>query len=294
MILNQSEKQCPSARSLLLFDLLNLAHRAYYMRRDATFRGRHTGTLHGVVMQLASTVLEIGSCDVIVCTDTRPYLRQHYLPEYKTGRSKNKNETMRAEFTQGLQQCSEFLRIAGILYVAREGLEADDLIAHYVRHRSDRYARVVAASNDTDLFQLFDVPHFELYRGKKKGFMTAADFAAQYSQLPPSAWVQVTALTGGHNGLTKIPGFGEIEAIRYICGEKVRRSAERSAAEMQQTIALNNKLARLPISVYRHYHTLPKPYSCGIDMSRMRAVTNFLAMHGINTTTTIKRALEII
>ncbi|KKL54254.1 hypothetical protein LCGC14_2267260, partial [marine sediment metagenome] len=185
---------------MLLFDFMNLFYRSLHVNKELYFANEFTGALYGVAMQIAATLNVVRPKIAIVCKDTKPYFRTNDYPEFKANRKRSQDSVSQKMISGSLKQCDELFQLIGLPVLQAVGMEADDLIAAQVKLNNPDW-KIVVASNDSDLYQLFTVPDFRLYKGKQKGFYAKGDFMEDYDGLSPKDWIEVIALTGGHNSL---------------------------------------------------------------------------------------------
>lgn len=274
--------------SILLVDYLSLFYRALHANPNLSFAGEHTGAAYGFLMQLCKAINDTRPDQVLVCSDSKPYFRTSDYPKYKAERgSKDRLSDAAERIAQGHAQCSKILSAMGIPYLAYAGLEADDLIAIYVKRFHNRYSRIIAASTDSDLYQLFDFKTFELFRGKN-GPYHCQDFRDDYG-VKPSQWVSVVALTGGHNSLPNVPGIGEKTAIRIINEKEFGDSKKELLEKHKEQIYLNMRLAKLPYFRFRNWWKVkPDP----APVYNERKLMQVLASYGIKFNPLLKNACE--
>lgn len=117
----------------------------------STADGIPTGGVMTFVNSLARHVAEEQPERLVVCWDGgKSAHRVAIYPDYKERRSGRSDDTHSA-----FAIAKEFLTLAGVHHVEVEGVEADDLIAHYWRTKGND-DRLIILSGDKDFFQLLD------------------------------------------------------------------------------------------------------------------------------------------
>lgn len=278
--------------TLLLIDYNNLFYRGSNVHPDLEHNGQFTGGFYGFVQQLASTANETAAQMIVACKDTPPYFRTTDFPAFKKGRSKVDPEWA-AELQKNKVMCDKFLQAAGIPIAAEKGLEADDLMAILASNCADH--RVVIASNDSDMYQILQ-DGVCMYRGKDRGYYTRKDFVEQYGEEVASNWVEVLALSGGHNGVPSIKfpgtvkGIGETTALQIVRGDMRKERVQSLYKHKRKRIERNRKLCRLPYPLYRiTKDNLRVPYKGTL---REREVMRQLNIRGIQYTSSVKSMLD--
>lgn len=276
---------------LLLIDQMSLFYRALHVNSNLSHEGLFTGALYGFATQVCSTINVVRPRMVVVCKDTKPYLKVEDYPDFKANRATPSADPLMNEMvTQGLSQVDKWIQLSGIGTLEAWGLEADDLIAAQVKLRGHQW-EVIAATSDSDMFQLFSVPGFKLYRGGEKGYYTRGDFVKEYD-IDPRDWVRVIALTGGHNNLPKVPGVGEKTAIKIVLGEKVGPKVQSEVDKYEDRIQLNMKVAKLPYYKFRDWSSVMPKFPDREYSERKLMV--WLTRHGIQFTSAMQSAMERI
>jgi len=118
----------------------------------------YLGGVTGVLNQLAGLINYLDPHSVFVAFDKgKSKFREELYPEYKAGRNKHiKDEDMLKRFSHSSLHASylkALLPLLGVKVLCVDGVEADDVIANFVK-QSKRYNVIV--STDKDFFQLVD------------------------------------------------------------------------------------------------------------------------------------------
>ena len=135
---------------VLLLDGFNLAFRSYYGLPDLTRSdGFPTGALHGWVKTIWK-LEDLEKPDEIVAFFDCGQSERHIalLPQYKANRS-----AMPEPLAHQMDKVFELTDYLGYPRIAKDGVEADDLIASAARLYSERGDEVVIVSADKDLAQ---------------------------------------------------------------------------------------------------------------------------------------------
>lgn len=244
----------PAVRTLLCVDYSNNLYKAAAANADLTSGDIFTGGVFGFMYFLAKAIFVTKATQVVMCKDCPPYVRSSEYPEYKMLRATNKDEALVAKVKETKALLDDLFDLIGIPVMAAPGYESDDLIGLLVRKYRHRFGSIVAASNDSDLYQLFDVcSGFSIYRGKT-GFYDKNDFDREWG-LSRDQFMEAHALMGTHNDIAGIDGVGPVRAKGIVLDPPKLRSYRLSHASL---IERNKRLIELPHPTMDPTLTLPR------------------------------------
>ena len=273
-------------RVLLAVDLSNQCYKAAASHPGLSSDGRFTGGLYGFLVALQKTITAVGATDIVICEDMKPYLRSILYPEYKALRKETRDEALyeAAQYTLGLVR--ELLHVTGWPLWGLQGFESDDLVAHAAIKYRHRYRKVIAMSNDSDLYQLFTLPGFSIYKGKK-GIYTRDHYDREWKGLPLEHLPTALALMGTHNEVEGVHGIGPATAKDIVNHPfKLRQALGKHASIVER----NLQLITLP------HKDLPRELNIP-DRSRKfveRDLLKFCGRYDINLTRAMCIAFEQI
>lgn len=241
-------------RILLAVDLSYQAYRAASTRQNLTSAdGVFTGGLYGFLVSLAATIRHTDATHVVICRDMRPYRRSIEYPAYKMLRKATQDKDLKAQADLSMKQIVEACRVIGLPIAGVEGFEFDDLCAHWVKTQRGRFEVIYAASNDSDLFQLFWCPWFKVYRKDMTDIIDLEVLRAT-TGLDPDQFMLASALRGTHNDIEGIPGVGEKTSAKAVKDPALlRQYRERHGALIDR----NLRLIRLPHADFPRDTPLP-------------------------------------
>ena len=102
-------------------------------------------------------------------TDTGPYVRKKEFDGYKGDRKKNEDDVLVMHASETIPMVQDLAQQLRAPYWAVKGFEYDDICAWAVTQYGDRFDRVVAMTNDSDLYQvMFSHPNFGIYKSSKR------------------------------------------------------------------------------------------------------------------------------
>lgn len=237
------------ARRLLIVDFKNNVYRAAAANGSLFGPGRvFTGGLYGFLVSLCAAINATHATHVVCATDTPPYRRLNTFPEYKGDRKRDNDEEHKVLVMKGAittKQLHPVLDMLGIPVWSMRGFEYDDICAWAVEYHRNRFDRLVAMSNDTDLYQLLDVRGFSVYRGAKASMYDRAAFVREWGDLSRAQWIDFLSLTGTHNAVPGIKGIGPKRAADALKKRSVFDALYRDHGEL---IERNRDLITLPHS----------------------------------------------
>jgi len=271
-----------------VIDFNNLLLRGYSVHEHLSFAGKSTGGLYGFVTQFATLLSSHPTTDIIVCSASKPYLRSKIFPEYKLKRKKSQDPDKGKKLGQNSKMVEEFLALLGVKLWEEKGMEADDLIAAACDDYTDSFDRIIVASNDDDMYQLFR--HDNIFFKSKKankgtGVYGYDDFIEEYDGMSLRDWMRILYMAGTHNELPGIRGIGRKTAMKIIAEGTYRRTYK----EHKKILDLHKKLIRLPF-----LDNLDVPFSATGPGFKERELMKFLAGYGIEYTGKMKYAFKIL
>jgi DNA polymerase-1 len=182
---------------LLLLDGHSLAYRAFFalpVENFSTTTGQHTNAVFGFTSMLINVLRDEQPTHIAVAFDkSRQTFRLQEYAEYKAKRNKTPEE-----FSSQLPLINEVLDALRIQHLAKEGYEADDIIATLVTQALDEGYEVLILSGDRDSFQLITEDATVLYptRGVSElARMTPAAVEERYG-VSPQRYPELAAIVG--------------------------------------------------------------------------------------------------
>jgi 5'-3' exonuclease len=223
-------------RKVLVVDGNNLVMRsvkAAENRLDLSVDDIPTGPLHLCINMLSRFVRTVKPDRMVVCWDGgRSTYRTALYPAYKGERREHDPD---APEMFAYAQVKEFLSLSGIHHVQMDGVEADDLVAHYWRIK-ENHERVVILSGDKDFLQLLDGWTEQIRPGNNDDVPWTANRVRTEMGCKPEHVPLVMALTGDQgDGVPGVPGFGTKTAVKFLA--KYDWDLERLLSSPEQKIA---------------------------------------------------------
>lgn len=242
--------------TLLLIDLSYQCYRASAAHaRLTSSEGVFTGGIYGFLTSMASTIRNCKADRVVLCQDRKPYLRSKTYPEYKLLRKAAQDDELLERHKESMPLIIECaMEVLGWPIWGLDGFESDDLVAFAAQRYRHRFGRIYAASNDSDLYQLFDLPNFFIYR-KEDDLMSRGRLWLE-QKLTPEQFMLASALQGTHNDIAGIPKVGPVTARKAVLDPAALRKLRDGYGEL---IDRNLALIKLPHPEFPSSARLPGP-----------------------------------
>lgn len=141
----------PADNPLFLIDAHGFLHRNYHaLPKLSTSSGQEVGALYGFVRWLIKLLNEKNPSYVAVCFDSPGGCarRKRLLPSYKANRKKPDDALV-----SQLNLARDMVRDLGLAVVAKEGIEADDLMAFLALSAQKQQMHSVLVTSDKDVYQ---------------------------------------------------------------------------------------------------------------------------------------------
>ena len=208
----------PSKPRLLLIDGHSVAYRAFFalpVENFSTQTGQHTNAVFGFTSMLINVLRDEQPTHVGVAFDvSRKTFRTEAYAEYKANRSKSPDE-----FKGQVALIKEVLDALNIVYVEKDGFEADDIIGTLTKQAGAADLEVLICTGDRDAFQLVDEQTTVLY--PRKGVSDLARMTPQAVEekylVAPGRYPELAALVGEtSDNLPGIPGVGPKTAAKWL------------------------------------------------------------------------------
>ena len=158
----------PVDKPLFLIDAHGFLHRNYHaLPKLSTSAGQEVGALYGFVRWLIKLLNEKKPSYVAVCFDSPGGCarRKRLLPSYKANRKKPDDALV-----SQLNLARDMVRDLGLAVVAKEGIEADDLMAFLALSAQKQQMHSVLVTSDKDVYQFLS-DYISIWpSGGKEGF----------------------------------------------------------------------------------------------------------------------------
>ncbi|HEY2880301.1 DNA polymerase I [Nocardioides sp.] len=212
------DAETTSRPRLLLLDGHSLAYRAFFalpVENFSTTTGQHTNAVFGFTSMLINVLRDEQPTHIAVAFDkSRQTFRLQEYAEYKAKRNKTPEE-----FSSQLPLINEVLDALRIIHLAKDGYEADDIIATLVTEALAEGYEVLILTGDRDAFQLVTESSTVLYpmRGVSELARMTPEAVEERYGVRPERYPELAAIVGEtSDNLPGVPGVGPGFAARWL------------------------------------------------------------------------------
>jgi len=201
-------------KRLIIIDSNALLHRSFHALPPLTTKsGQETGAVYGFLLTLFKAISDLNANYIVACFDTKmPTFRHQMFKEYKAQRP----ETPKGIISQ-IPLAKEVLQAFAIPVFAKEGVEADDLIATICAKVKD--AEIFIVSGDLDNTQLVNeqTKVYTLGKGIKDTVIYDINKVKERFGVDPAQMPDYKALTGDvSDNIPGVEGIGKKTAAEII------------------------------------------------------------------------------
>lgn len=205
----QAKQTLEDVNNLLLIDGVNLAFRYLQRKNFDNFTDDYIRTV-------TSLGKSYGAKRIICCFDSgASAYRKSLYPEYKLNRKIERSEEEQERFTAFFNCLSDTIDALPFEHFKFKGIEADDLIAYFIKRLSSKYSHTWIISSDRDLFQLLreDVSIFNMYSRRE---IDIAYLESEFG-LTPREYSYARMIEGdAGDGISGVEGIGPKRSIALI------------------------------------------------------------------------------
>lgn len=205
-------------KRLIIIDSNSLLHRAFHALPPLTTqKGESTGAVYGFLLILFKAIKDLQADHIVACFDTKaPTFRHEKFNEYKAQRPKTPQE-----ISDQMPRIKRILEALKIPIFAKEGFEADDLIATISERavEQDNILEVYILSGDLDNLQLVNekIKVYTLGKGIKDTVLYDKNKVMTRFGVEPEQMNDFKALTGDQSdNIPGVPGVGKKTAADLV------------------------------------------------------------------------------
>ena len=270
----------------LIIDASHLAYRIYFAFPEGPIDYH---MVQGFVKSLISANNRFNIEQLIVVWDRGHIFKSQLYPDYKK-KVDSLTESQREDFRSQIQILEELLLDLGIRCAYKEGVEADDVIAHLCIHNyaiqqgTDKKVSILKPililSGDHDLHPLL-TEDVHLWKPQKENIYTPDSFREEFD-LEPGKYHEVQALMGcSGDKVPGVRGVGPKNALnlirKYGSLQKIKETEETD--KILQKVKDNWKDVELSYQLAAFEVNIPKIDAYDADLSRVRKT---LLVKGMN------------
>ncbi|MBU4483428.1 MAG: DNA polymerase I [Actinobacteria bacterium] len=231
---------------VILIDGNNIAYRAFYALPDSisTSSGIITNAVLGFTNMLLKLIEEQHPDTILCAFDSKtPTFRHKIFDRYKINRKK-----MPTELSSQFPLIKEVLDAFNIIYLEKDGLEADDILAGIVNSIKDEFNQIIIVTGDKDILQL--VSGNIKVMAIKKGITDTVIFdrlkVEEKFGVKPENMKDLLALMGdSSDNIPGVPGIGPKTARllvkKYGCLEEIYKNINKLDNPRLRELLTNNK-----------------------------------------------------
>jgi DNA polymerase I len=202
-------------KRLIIIDSNALLHRSFHALPPlATKSGQETGAVYGYLLTLFKAINDLKANYVVACFDTKmPTFRHEMFKDYKAQRPVTPSGII-----SQIPITKEVLEAFKIPVFAKEGVEADDLIAT-ICELSEKDIEIYIVSGDLDNLQLVaeNIKVYTLGKGIKDTVIYDINKVIERFGVKPEQMVDFKALTGDpSDNIPGVEGIGKKTAAEII------------------------------------------------------------------------------
>ena len=230
----------------ILIDGNNIAYRAFYAIPDniSTSSGIITNAVLGFTSMLLK-LIEDQNPDTIICAfDSKvPTFRHKMFDQYKIHRKK-----MPDELSTQFPLIKEVLDAFGIIYLEKDGFEADDILAAITNNIRGEYSNIIIVTGDKDILQLVsnNIKVMGIKRGITDTVMYDPRMVEEKFGVIPERIKDLLALMGdSSDNIPGVPGIGPKTARmlikKYGCIEEIYKNINKIENQRLKKLLIDNQ-----------------------------------------------------
>lgn len=203
---------------MIVIDSNALLHRAFHALPPLTTKsGQETGAVYGFLLTLFKAIKDLSPSHIVACFDTKAKTFRHEeFEKYKAQRP-----VTPSGIVSQIPVTKEILQAFGIPVFAKDGFEADDLIATICKLAQDenKDLEIFILTGDLDNLQLVNkqVKVYTLGRGIKDTVIYDINKVEERFGVEPGQMVDFKALTGDpSDNIPGVEGIGKKTAAEII------------------------------------------------------------------------------
>ena len=200
-------------KTLTIIDTFGFFFRSYYALPPLkSSKGFPTGLLTGFIKLIENLQSNSSSDYLVFALDSKgKTFRNDLYSEYKSHRP-----TPPEDLTKQLPIAIEWIREMGFANIAKDGYEADDVIATLTKWGVAQGLKVEVISHDKDLYQLIDDDKVVMYDSIKKQYITTKEAYEKFGVYPKDFTNFQAILGDSADNIAGVKGIGVKGASKLI------------------------------------------------------------------------------
>jgi len=200
-------------KTLTIIDTFGFFFRSYFALPPLkNSDGFPTGLLTGFVNFIDSLHREHSTDYIVFALDAKgPTFRNEIYADYKANR-----DSPPEDLVKQLPIAIDWIEEMGFANLAKEGYEADDIIATLARYGKEQGLKVRIVSHDKDLYQMVEDGTVVMYDSVKRKEITEEDCVEKFG-VPPKDFINFQAILGdSSDNVPGVKGIGKVGASKLI------------------------------------------------------------------------------
>jgi len=200
-------------KTLTIIDTFGFFFRSYFALPPLkNSDGFPTGLLTGFVNFIDSLHREHSTDYIVFALDAKgPTFRNQIYADYKANR-----DAPPEDLVKQLPIAIDWIEEMGFANLAKEGYEADDIIATLARYGKEQGLKVRIVSHDKDLYQMVEDGTVVMYDSVKRKEITEEDCVEKFG-VPPKDFINFQAILGdSSDNVPGVKGIGKVGASKLI------------------------------------------------------------------------------
>ncbi len=229
-------------KTLTIIDTFGFFFRSYFALPPLrNSEGFPTGLLTGFINLIDALKREHNTDYIVFALDSKgKTFRNDLYPEYKANRDEPP-----VDLTKQLPIAIDWIREMGFAHLAKDGFEADDIIATLAKYGKEQGLNVRIVSHDKDLYQMIEDGRVVMYDSVKRKEITEKDCFLKFGVYPKD-FINFQAIIGdASDNIPGVKGIGKVGASKLINEfftlENIYDNLERCGTARTQKLLLESK-----------------------------------------------------
>jgi len=200
-------------KTLTIIDTFGFFFRSYFALPPLkNSDGFPTGLLTGFINLIDSLHRDHNTDYIVFALDSKGNtFRNEIYPDYKANR-----DAPPEDLVKQLPIAIDWIREMGFAHLAKEGYEADDIIATLAKYGKEQGLQVRIVSHDKDLYQMIENGHVVMYDSLKRKEITEEECFEKFGVYPRD-FINFQAIVGDTaDNVPGVKGIGKVGASKLI------------------------------------------------------------------------------
>ncbi|HTM06103.1 MAG TPA: DNA polymerase I [Patescibacteria group bacterium] len=259
-------------KTIFLIDGSSFLYRAYYSLQPLhTSTGQPVQAVYGFIRMLKKLVDSFSMEYAVVAWDSKgPTIRHTLYSDYKATRQAPPNDLfIQKDYIQ------EFIELIKLPSIAKEGVEADDLLYSLAISFKAEDHTVVLVTSDKDMYQLLD-DKVVMYDAMKNEFITKESFIAKKGYPVERVPLFYALMGDSSDNIPGVAGIGKVGATEIVQQfdslDSLYGHLEQLKPRLKRALLAHKENAYLSLKLFTlHYYDLKiKKSDCSFSVSQFQ------------------------